>query len=236
MGNTIRKKFVCRHCNQTVNIEGKMFIHEGEHLNIADMGQGLNIESYMCNLCGGMNLFVTTKHYSKNSMEEIAQNIKGKTSNLHVFPVHNAPKKIKYVPAEYLSEYNDARILIDINFRACALLCRRIMESVLIKACELDDYHLSTKIKSFNDKYNPPELVKKSMKYIIDAGNASAHDNVNINDDLIKISRTDCEELLNAVELIFDVVFVQPRKALELEKKLKRIEEKPKNSIKAVTK
>jgi len=224
VSDSLRKRFDCRHCGKLIFVDGKKHLHEGEHLNLGVVSQGVQIESYVCNECGKINICISTKHYGTD-MKEVPT-AKGKIKDMFVFPVNTPPVNIKYVPKKYLNEYNEARWLRDVSPKACALICRRIMEIILENDCNCTKFNLSEKLIEFEAKYKPTTFLMKSLQYIIGAGNAVAHNKKDLNDDLITIKSNDCDALLEAVRMLFDTVFVLPQKESELAKRLKKVEPK----------
>ncbi len=221
MGKKVRKKFVCRHCGKLVYVEGILHVHSGVHLNVSVMSQGGDIESYICNECGKLNIFLSTKHYGADGKETTAA--KGKLVNKYIFPVHDSPKKIKHVPAKYLNEYNEAACVKEISSKSCALICRRILEMILENECSCSDRNLSDKVNTYSAKAPLPALVEKSMRFIVGAGNAMAHDKKNQNDDLIRLQAGDCDKLLEALETVFDHIFVRPKKEAQMVKNIQKV-------------
>lgn len=212
---------MCRHCGKQISVEGNVYTQEGEHLTFTEYTQGCDIECYSCNDCGKINIFLSTKHYNSEGKE--VNNVRGKTQNKHIFPVTVAPLKIKGVPAKYLSEYKEAASVKEISPKACALICRRVLEMVLENECGCTKFNLSEKVKEYISNTSPSEYMQKSMKYIVNAGNAMAHDKKDINDNLIKLKSSDCDAILNALEAVFDEIFVKPKKLERLDKNLAKV-------------
>lgn len=226
MGKKVRKKFVCRHCGKLVYVDGISHIHPGEHLNVRVMSQGGKIESYVCNECGKLNIFLSTKHYSADGKETLSA--KGRIVNKYIFPIKAPRKKLKYVPAKYMNEYNEAVWVKEISIKSCALVCRRILEMILENECHCTKFNLSQKVQEYSEKAPLPKLVEQSMQFIVNAGNAMAHDKKNQNDDLIRLKVSDCDKLLEALEIIFDHVFIQPKKEALMVKNVERVTPKSK--------
>lgn len=226
MGKKVRKKFVCRHCGKFVFVDGVLHTHPGEHLNVRVMSQGGEIESYICNECGKINIFLSTKHYGADGNETLSA--KGRIVDKYIFPINAPPKKMKYVPAKYMNEYNEAAWVKEISIKSCALVCRRILEMILENECKCKKYSLSQKVQEYSEKALLPKLVEQSMQFVVNAGNAMAHDKRNQSDDLIRLKASDCDKLLEALEIIFDHVFIQPQKAALMGKNVERVTPKSK--------
>ena len=94
---------------------------------------------------------------------------------------------------------------------------------ILENECGCTKFKLSEKVKEYIDNNSPSELLQKSMWYLVNAGNAMAHDKKDINDNLIKLKSSDCDALLNALETVFDEIFVKPKKLEKLAKKLAKV-------------
>ena len=216
-----RKRFTCHHCGHFIYVDGKLHTHPGERLTMTQMSEGCEIESYICNDCGKINIFLSTKHYGADGKEIV--NSKKNITDRHIFPFFNAPKKIESVPAKYLHEYNEAANVKEISPKSCALICRRVLEMILENECGCTKFKLSEKVKEYIDNNLPSELLQKSMWYLVNAGNAMAHDKKDMNDNLIKLKSSDCDALLNALETVFDEIFVKPKKLEKLAKKLAKV-------------
>lgn len=250
MDNEKRKKFYCRHCGEFIYVDGKVHVHPGERLMMAEMSEGCEMESYICNNCGKVNIFLSTKHYGADGKE--IKNSKKNIVEKHIFPFSDAPKKIKYVPAKYMHEYNEAASVKEISPKSCALICRRILEMILENECGCTKFNLGAKVDEYIAKATPSkpvpeppsepppepqsatvsvppfELLEKSMKYIVNAGNAMAHDKKDMNDNLIKLKSSDCDYMLKALETVFDEIFVKPKKVKRLDKQLAKVTPKSK--------
>ncbi len=188
---------------------------------MAKMSEGCEIESYICNNCGKVNIFLSTKHYGADGKE--IKNSKKNIIEKHIFPFSNAPKKIKYVPAKYMHEYNEAASVKEISPKSCALICRRTLEMILENECECTEFKLGEKVTEYIAKATPSELVRKSMWYLVNAGNAMAHNKKDMNDNLIKLKSSDCDFVLKALETVFDEIFVKPKQVKGLDKQLAKV-------------
>jgi predicted RNA-binding Zn-ribbon protein involved in translation (DUF1610 family) len=218
---TVRKKFVCRNCGKLVYVDGYSHIHEGEHLNISLISQGALIQSFICNECGKVNIFLTTKHYESDGKETTA--VRNKIIDKYIYPLTEAPIIIKHVPARYMREYNEAAWVKEISPKSCALVCRRILEIILQNECGCTQFNLSKKVESYITEHSVSELTQQAMRYIVGAGNAVAHDKKNQNDDLIRITSKDCDKLLSALEEVFDFIFVRPKKEEQMQRNVQRV-------------
>lgn len=188
---------------------------------MAEMSEGCEIESYICNNCGKVNIFLTTKHYGVDGKE--IKNSKKNIVEKHIFPFSDTPKKIKYVPAKYMHEYNEAASVKEISPKSCALICRRTLEMILENECECTKFNLGAKVEEYIAKATPSELLQKSMWYLVNAGNAMAHDKKDMNDNLIKLKSSDCDFMLKALETVFDEIFVKPKQVKGLDKQLAKV-------------
>ena len=128
-----------------------------------------------------------------------------------------------------MKEYNEALRVKDISQKSCALMCRRITEMVLEEECGCTKFNLSAKLMEFQTNHNPSDFVIQSIEYIIGAGNAAAHNKKNLQDDLIRITKDDCNALLESVLELFDVVFVKPKKAEKNAKRFQKVQTKKPN-------
>ena len=50
-----------------------------------------------------------------------------------------------------------------------------------------------------------------------------AHDKKDVNDNLIKLTSSDCDTMLKALETVFDEIFVKPKQVKRLEKQLDKV-------------
>lgn len=221
MDHEKRKRFYCRHCGQFIYVDGMVHVHPGEKLTIAEMSEGCEIESYICNYCGKINIFLSTKHYGADGKE--IKNSKKNIIEKHIFPFSDAPKKIKDVPAKYMREYNEAASVKEISPKSCALICRRTLEMILENECGCTKFNLGGKVEEYLSKATPSEFVQKSIWYLVNAGNAMAHDKKDMNDNLIKLKSPDCDIMLESLETVFDEIFVKPKKVKGLDKQLAKV-------------
>ncbi|MFB7816426.1 DUF4145 domain-containing protein [Paenibacillus chitinolyticus] len=221
MEKSVRRKFTCRHCGKFVYVDGFSHVHEGERLNISVFSQGAEIESYVCNECGKVSIFLGSKHYGSDGKETIA--VKNRIIDKYIYPLTEAAKQIKYVPAKYMREYNEAAWVKEISPKSCALVCRRILEMILENECGCNQFNLSKKVEGYINSNSVPNLTEQAMRYIVGAGNAVAHDKKDQNDDLIRIKRKDCDKLLDALEEVFEHIFIQPKKVEQMQKNVQSV-------------
>ena len=50
-----------------------------------------------------------------------------------------------------------------------------------------------------------------------------AHDKKGMDDNLIKLKSSDCDHILNALETVFDEIFVKPKQVKGLDKQLAKV-------------
>lgn len=162
-----------------------------------------------------------TVYYGADGKE--IKNSKKNIIGKHIFPFSDAPIKIKNVPAKYMREYNEAASVKEISPKSCALICRRVLEMILENECGCTKFNLSQKVNEYISKVSPSELLQKSMWYLVNAGNAMAHDKKGADDNLIKLKSTDCDFILKALETVFDEIFVKPKQVEGLDKRLAKV-------------
>lgn len=219
----IHKRFYCHHCGELIYPDGQQHIHEKENMGFASYSDSAEIESYVCNECGKINIFITTSEY-----DEVNKKLQHR--EVHCYPIHIAPVDIEHVPSEYLDLFNQARYIQDISPKASAIVCRRTLEMIFEKNYEelfdKKDRALASKIKKFIDVKKPDDLTEKSMYYILNAGNAVAHKIINNEDKIIDVSFEECKQALKSIKNIFEGIFVKPEQVKEYEQQMKSVKPK----------
>ena len=105
----------------------------------------------------------------------------------------------------------------------CMSTMKLPVEMILENECECTKFNLGAKVEEYIAKATPSELFKKSMWYLVNAGNAMAHDKKDMNDNLIKLKSSDCDFMLKALETVFDEIFVKPKQVKGLDKQLAKV-------------
>jgi len=203
-----RNRITCKHCDRESVVDGDVFQWEGDIVSSNVMTLGGRLYVFTCQLCGNANIMYEGINFAAglSSPERMANDIE----MIQIYPTRKRNKDFVYVDEKYINEYNDACHVLEISPKACAVLCRRIAETILTDECKLKGT-LEEKIDKFILDKSPPSPLLEYLPSIRLAGNRGAHEKRDISGIVVEVEKNDCVILLETIEMLFDFVFMQPK-------------------------
>lgn len=130
------------------------------------------------------------------------------------------------VPEEYVSDYNEACLVLNDSPKASAALSRRCLQHILRNSAGVKHSDLSREIQQVLDSGKLPALLSESLDAIRNIGNFAAHPNKSQSTgEIVDVEPGEAEWSLDVIEALFDHYFVQPeilrKKRAALDQKLK---------------
>lgn len=148
------------------------------------------------------------------------------------------PPTVKYkeipaeVPAPHAKDLKEARDVLKTSRKASAALSRRILYHILEEVLEIHASTLSKQIDEFILRNNVPSYLSEEIDAIRNVGNFAAHPSKDLSTgEIVEVEEGEAEWLLEVLDLLFDFVFVQPKRhehrTKQLNEKLKKIGKRP---------
>jgi hypothetical protein len=117
------------------------------------------------------------------------------------------------VPDLYRSDFDQARLVIELSPKSSAALSRRILQSILHDQFTIKAHNLQKEIAEFIETIHPPQHLGEQLDAIRAVGNFAAHPLKDTATGLIQdVEPGEAEWLIETLESLFDFAFVQPAK------------------------
>ena len=138
-----------------------------------------------------------------------------------IYPKHQSRKVAAEVPPESRKDFEEACAVLHLSPKASAALSRRILQNVLREGLNIKRSTLAQEIEEFIHGTDVPTYLTQAVDAVRQIGNFAAHPLKDTNTgQIVDVEPGESEWLLDVNELLFDFVFVQPKKLEERKKKL----------------
>jgi hypothetical protein len=139
-----------------------------------------------------------------------------------LYPQYNQVKNIDpEVPEAYKNEFIEAYKVAQISPKASAALSRRLLQKILRQELNIKQKDLAKEIDEFINTKDASPRLKNLIDVIRNIGNFAAHPNENKSTgEIVDVEAGEAEWLLEILEMLFDFVFIQPKREQEQIKKL----------------
>jgi hypothetical protein len=131
-----------------------------------------------------------------------------------VYPKAPAMKPVPYeVPGDYVGDFNEARLVLELSPKSSAALSRRLLQRILHERFSIKKHDLQQEIKEFISTLTPPAHLAQQLDAVRLVGNFAAHPIKDTNTGAITdVEEGEAELLLETLENLLDFAFVQPAK------------------------
>jgi hypothetical protein len=208
---------ICPHCGVGVKFE-----YEYRCLELIDANDILHhVEIAQCPECNGIIVEITIGTYY--SAEDGENQFKDSREQI-LFPLNTSRVIHKEVPSSYRNDFLEACNVLPISPKASAALSRRILQHILHDEYKIIRKNLVEEIEDFLKNPNIPSYVKDAVDAVRNYGNFAAHPTKDSGTgEIVDVEEGEAEWLIEVVEALFDITFVQPKR---LEEKQKQLNEK----------
>jgi hypothetical protein len=118
------------------------------------------------------------------------------------------------VPAEFAADYREACLVLADSEKASAALSRRCLQHLLREKVGVKKSDLASEIQQVLDSKQLPGYLSEDLDAIRNIGNFAAHPIKSTNTgQIVDVEPHEAEWLLNLLEQLFDLYFVQPERA-----------------------
>lgn len=224
---------ICPHCGVGVKFEPERYeifksrgFDEDEIVYEVGSGNCPQCNGFVVILYSGKGAF--TRHdgdYSYLAMDEVE-------SETIIFPANISHSVPNEVPEKYKQDFIEAVQVFPISPKASAALSRRILQHILREEYKIKHRSLAQEIDDFIKNADVSSYVKDAVDAVRNIGNFAAHPLKDTNTgEIVEVESGEAEWLIDVLEALFDVTFVQPKKLEErkkqLNEKLKKIGKPP---------
>ncbi|MBA4124489.1 MAG: DUF4145 domain-containing protein [Acidobacteria bacterium] len=198
----------CPYCNTGIKL-----IIEGENTYRSQQRNGgengIKIIQGFCSEC---NQFIVLLEQGKYRWEDDAAELADAHSTEIIYPKFILRVIANDVPQEYRNDFNESNSVLSASPKASAALSRRLLQRLLREKYKIvGKKDLSQEIEEFVKKPDIPIEIKNAVDAIRNIGNFAAHPNKHqITGEIVDVEAGEAEWLLDVLEELFDVTFVQP--------------------------
>lgn len=198
----------CPHCNTGVSIEFEEYhgSEDPEH-----PGKGYEIA---CGDCPECDKFIVLLRYgtAKTQGKEYHYlTITNAEREEVLFPKNSVRFVEPEVPDEYRNEFLEACAVLSVSPKASAALSRRLLQQVMREKYRIKHRSLAQEIEEFIKRKDIPSFLSEAVDAIRNVGNFAAHPLKDTNTgEIVDVEPGEAEWLLEVLESLFDITFVQP--------------------------
>jgi hypothetical protein len=133
-----------------------------------------------------------------------------------IFP-RPAPRVVApEVPEPYRSDFLEATAVLEVSAKASAAISRRLLQHILRGQLKIKAKSLADEIEEFIALPGVPSHLTGAVDAIRNIGNLAAHAAKNYQTgEIVEVEPGEAEWLLEALDSLFDFVFVQPNRLAE---------------------
>lgn len=205
---------LCPYCLTEVHLDDSLYAFgrvSREEINLPEWnGTGVHWFCGMhCPKCRG----AIVVHKNIVNTERVARlGVRIDESDDIVYPRNSALSPLPAeVPAEYRSDFDEARLVMKLSPKSSAALSRRLLQMVLQNQFCMKAPNLQQEIQQFIAQLGPPSHLAQHLDAVRVVGNFAAHPMKDTNTGLITdVEDGEADLLIETLESLFDYAFVQP--------------------------
>jgi Domain of unknown function (DUF4145) len=221
----------CPHCGITFHDEFSTdnLHNRTSNLKLQDVGYDIHARSQSCPECDKAIVLLEFGRYeSQSSKSGIGALLPPRWVSkriVQVYPKGSTRPVPSEVPADVVNDFKEASDVIQDSPKASAALSRRLLQRLLREQAKVKPGDLSDEIQEVLDSNQLPSSAAQAIDAVRNIGNFAAHP-IKSKDTgvIVDVEPGEAEWLLDTLESLFDIYFVQPlilaRKRAELDKKL----------------
>jgi hypothetical protein len=200
-GTVPRRRYRCDHC-------GVEFAERLRRLQLgAQVGELYEVLATRCPSCERWLLFLVEWDNPQSlpipSKWKMMVRLWPQTAHAHVAPE---------VPIPFAAEYREAFDVLRVSPKASAALGRRLLQRVFHEHLAIKKKNLADEVSEFLAT-NPPSHLADAIDHVRLLGNFAAHPMTSTSSgEIVDVEAGEAEWLLDTISLLFDFVFVQPKR------------------------
>jgi hypothetical protein len=208
----------CPHCNIGIRLEIENLATYPLKQTSGDKRIGIELSHGFCPECNELIVILKRGEYA---FVESEYELKSIQEESFLYPKCFQKVVDPLVPDYYRNAFNEANAVLSISPKASAALSRRLLQSLLRDEYQIIDKDLVKQIEKFIERHDIPSDVSQAVDAIRNIGNFAAHPNKYKNTgEIVDVEVGEAEWLIEVLEALFDVKFIQPQQAQERKNKL----------------
>lgn len=210
----------CPHCSLGIKFEPEHYtVHQLEK-NATEQASGIELSYGFCPEC--KNLIVLLKYGEYRWIDDQGELTEIRKED-NLYPKFSRRIIDPLVPTKYAEAFNEANSVLSISPKASAALSRRLLQSLIRDEYEITFDNLSKEIDAFLKLPDIPSYVKEAVDAIRKVGNWAAHPNkYEVTGEIVNVESEEAGWLIDVLEALFDVTFIEPKKTQERKDKLNK--------------
>ncbi|WP_042369790.1 DUF4145 domain-containing protein [Bacteroides neonati] len=135
-----------------------------------------------------------------------------------IYPIgsNRAPAPVE-VESKFAEDYNEACFVLPFSPKASAALSRRCLQNIIRLKEGIRERNLKTEIDKLIATNKLPSYISDNLEIIRGFGNIAAHGMEDqVSGEILDVEPNEAEFLLDVLELLFDLYFVQAAKAAKM--------------------
>jgi hypothetical protein len=208
----------CPHCNVGIRLEIKESATCPLKQTSSDKRIAIELSHGFCPECNELIVILKRGEYKFVDGE---YELKSTEEESFLYPKFSQRVVDPLVPDYYRNAFNEANAVLSISPKASAALSRRLLQSLLRDEYQINYDNLNKQIDNFIARSDIPPDVSEYVDAIRNIGNFAAHPNKYQNTgEIVDVEPEEAEWLLQVLEELFDVKFMQPKQNQERKNKL----------------
>ena len=208
----------CPHCNIGIRLEVKESATCPLKQTSSDKRIAIELSHGFCPECNELIVLLKRGEYTFVDGE---YELKSTEEESFLYPKFSQRVVDPLVPDYYRNAFNEANAVLSISPKASAALSRRLLQSLLRDEYQITDKDLVKQIEKFIERRDIPSDISEAVDAIRNIGNFAAHPNKYKNTgEIVDVEVGEAEWLIEVLEALFDVKFIQPQQAQERKNKL----------------
>lgn len=199
LGHMKLENFVCPYCEQNIYFD-RPYTEIKVYASNNTEAPGYEVAHGLCPSCRNLIITVSQGSYDPSEDNPILSKI---SSREIVFPTYIEKIRHESIPENYRFLYNEAHAIRILSPSSCAVICRKLLETLLIEKFNIRDGDLQGKIQAFISKHDPKPSLRKKLEQVRLVGNAGSHKTP------LPVDQDEAEWLLSIVEEIFVLYFIR---------------------------
>lgn len=134
-----------------------------------------------------------------------------------IFPKSANKRLSQFIPLEYQEDFREAYAVSSLSPKASAALSRRLLQRLFHEKYNVIERNLSKEIDTFIEIEGIPSNIREEVDAIRQIGNFAAHPMkyTNAPGEIVDVEPGEANWLLEVIEDLFDLTFVEPKKKEE---------------------
>lgn len=180
---------------------------------VEDRGSNWNFHFAICPMCG--RLIMRSLNFQDHGDL-------GYHNYYYIYPPSGGGRLASwFVPREYIEDYTEAIVVLEVSPKASAALSRRCLQNILRQEAKVKHDSLYMEIQEAITSGALPPHISEVLNIFRKLGNTATHPIRNANTgEIVPVDAEEASWCLDVLDMLFDLYFVAPAKAAEMKRVL----------------